>query len=161
MSAFGQKVAAPVRTYEEEMKFLSRNDATSWTIKPGFVPNMRVEGRFYVNSALEDLVFDELKQQCAAAGHGGFLPAIKQIANVAALPGIVGCSMGMPDLHSGYGEISASRGAAVPSRHRRDAPPSDEAVGGFVFIFEAIRTESSDRDAPRRLHDRRRRGLRL
>ena len=135
MSAFGQKVAAPVRTYEEEMKFLSRNDATSWTIKPGFVPNMRVthgvpsyassscivarraghgsffernappqvEGRFYVNSALEDLVFDELKQQCAAAGHGGFLPAIKQIANVAALPGIVGCSMGMPDLHSGYG----------------------------------------------------------
>ena len=42
MSAFGQKVAAPVRTYEEEMKFLSRNDATSWTIKPGFVPNMRV-----------------------------------------------------------------------------------------------------------------------
>ena len=43
MSAFGQKVAAPVRTYEEEMKFLSRNDATSWTIKPGFVPNMRVQ----------------------------------------------------------------------------------------------------------------------
>ena len=43
MSAFGQKVAAPVRTYEEEMKFLSRNDATSWTIKPGFVPNMRVK----------------------------------------------------------------------------------------------------------------------
>ena len=42
MSTFGQKVAAPVRTYEEEMKFLSRNDATSWTIKPGFVPNMRV-----------------------------------------------------------------------------------------------------------------------
>ena len=132
MSAFGQKVAAPVRTYEEEMKFLSRNDATSWTIKPGFVPNMRVRrgvpspssctspgervmGRFLTetrragrgpltsNNALEDLVFDELKQQCAAAGHGGFLPAIKQIANVAALPGIVGCSMGMPDLHSGYG----------------------------------------------------------
>ena len=43
MSAFGQKVAAPVRTYEEEMKFLSRNDATSWTIKPCFVPNMRVK----------------------------------------------------------------------------------------------------------------------
>ena len=48
-------------------------------------------------------MFDELKQQCAAAGHGGFLPAIKQIANVAALPGIVQGSMGMPDLHSGYG----------------------------------------------------------
>ena len=46
--------------------------------------------------------------------------------------------------------ISASRGAAVPSRHRRDSCPSDEVVGGFFFDFEAIRTESRDRDAPRR-----------
>lgn len=34
---------------------------------------------------------------------GGFIPAVKQIANVAALPGIVGASLGMPDIHSGYG----------------------------------------------------------
>merc|ERR550539_1856883 len=34
---------------------------------------------------------------------GGFLPAAKQIANVAALPGIVKHSVGMPDVHSGYG----------------------------------------------------------
>ena len=34
---------------------------------------------------------------------GGFLPGVKQIANVAALPGIVGYSVGLPDLHSGYG----------------------------------------------------------
>ena len=67
-----------------------------------FLREMRLR-RSRAASTLEDLVFDELKQQCAAAGHGGFLPAIKQIANVAALPGIVGCSMGMPDLHSGYG----------------------------------------------------------
>ena len=46
--------------------------------------------------------------------------------------------------------ISASRGAAVPSRHLRDSRPSDEVVGGFFFDFEAIRTASSDRDAPRR-----------
>ena len=38
----------------------------------------------------------------------------------------------------------------MPSRHRRDSRPSDEVVGGFFFDFEAIRTESSDRDAPRR-----------
>lgn len=31
------------------------------------------------------------------------MPAVEQIANVAALPGIVGRSLGMPDLHSGYG----------------------------------------------------------
>ena len=34
---------------------------------------------------------------------GGFLPAVRQIANVAALPGIVGPSIGLPDVHSGYG----------------------------------------------------------
>ena len=48
------------------------------------------------------------------------------------------------------GTISASRGAAVPSRHRRASSPGEEVVGGFFFDFEAIRTESSDRDAPRR-----------
>ena len=79
-----------------------RQESGSWAVFFSIF-EQQVEGRFYVNNALEDLVFDELKQQCAAAGHGGFLPAIKQIANVAALPGIVGCSMGMPDLHSGYG----------------------------------------------------------
>ena len=41
---------------------------------------------------------------------------------------------------------SASRGAAAPSRHRRDSFPSDEVVGGFFFEFEAIRTEASDRE---------------
>ena len=51
-----------------------------------------------------------------------------------------------------YGEVlhSASRRVEAPSRHRRDSFPSDEVVGGFFFYFEAIRTESSDRDAPRR-----------
>ena len=36
-------------------------------------------------------------------GIGGFLPAVRQLANVAALPGIIGHSIGLPDIHSGYG----------------------------------------------------------
>ena len=32
----------------------------------------------------------------------------------------------------------ASRGAAVPSRHRRDSPSSDEAVGAFFLDFERV-----------------------
>merc|ERR1719464_1403002 len=32
-----------------------------------------------------------------------FLPAVKQISNVAALPGIVKHSIAMPDVHAGYG----------------------------------------------------------
>lgn len=51
---------------------------------------MNVEGIFYVNKNLEGLMFDELKTSCTNTGIGGFLPGVKQIANVAALPGIVG-----------------------------------------------------------------------
>lgn len=34
-------------------------------------------------------MFEELRAACKPGGIGGFLPAVKQIANVAALPGIV------------------------------------------------------------------------
>ena len=36
------------------------------------------------------------------------------------------------------GAISASRGAAAPSRHRRDSCPSHNEVGGFFFKFERV-----------------------
>ncbi len=63
----------------------------------------QVPGRFFVNHSLRSLLFDEIKQHTTSKGFGGFLPAVKQLANVAALPGIVGASIGMPDIHSGYG----------------------------------------------------------
>jgi len=95
----------------------------------GFVDNMNVPGHFYVNEHLKSLLFDELEQysrqvtwhtcmflsgvlflhtyaimQGGGGGNiGGFLPAMKQIANVAALPGIVGRSIALPDVHAGYG----------------------------------------------------------
>lgn len=75
----------------------------SYEVAPGLVPKMRVPGKVYVNKALSQLVFDELKASCGPQGHGGFLPAVKQVANVAALPGIVKASLAMPDVHSGYG----------------------------------------------------------
>ena len=50
---------------------------------------MRVEGLIYADRRLmEDIGGDE---------------AIRQVANVACLPGIVGRSIGMPDIHWGYG----------------------------------------------------------
>lgn len=64
---------------------------------------MNVEGVFYVNDTLERLMLDELRNSCRPGMTGGFLPGVKQIANVAALPGIVGRSVGLPDVHSGYG----------------------------------------------------------
>lgn len=48
-------------------------------------------------------MFDELRNACRPGMVGGFLPGMKQIANVAALPGIVHRSIGLPDVHSGYG----------------------------------------------------------
>ena len=51
---------------------------------------MHVPGCFYVNDRLKQLIFDELASSYSRGGAGGFLPAVKQMANVAALPGIVG-----------------------------------------------------------------------
>ncbi len=68
---------------------------------------------FGVLSSFADLVFDELDKSGSTGGQGGFIPAVQQIANVATLPGIVGKSLGMPDLHSGYGF----------------------SIGGFFFFF--------------------------
>ena len=42
------------------------------------------------------------------------------------------------------GMISASRGAAAPSRHRRASSPGEEVVGGLFFEFEAVRTDLTE-----------------
>ena len=49
--------------------------------------------------------------------------------------------------------ISASRGAAAPSRHRCDSFPSDKVVGGFFFDFEPFRTASRARRWTHQRHD--------
>jgi hypothetical protein len=51
---------------------------------------------------------------------------------------------------AGDGAIAASRGAAAPSRHRCASSPGEQVVGGLVFDFGAVRTESRDHDAPHR-----------
>ena len=73
----------------QALKYIEQEDDTKYKLKVGFVPNMRVPGCFYVNDRLKGLVFEELQHACGRQGHGGFLPAIQQLANVAGLPGIV------------------------------------------------------------------------
>ena len=48
---------------------------------------MRVPCTFYVNQHLQTLMFEELEQFVSRGEVGGFLPAVKQLENVAALPG--------------------------------------------------------------------------
>ncbi|CAI8052508.1 RNA-splicing ligase RtcB homolog [Geodia barretti] len=91
------------RSFKEECSYLEKMSDYCYKINKGFVPNMKVEGLFYVNESLKGLMYEELRHHSASQGVGGFLPAVKQIGNVAALPGIVGKSIGLPDIHSGYG----------------------------------------------------------
>lgn len=80
----------------QEMGYIEQETPVRFRIKEGMVPGMRVPGKFYVNDRLKSLIFDELHAATQRGGQGGFLPAIKQIANVAALPGIVRVSGCIP-----------------------------------------------------------------
>ena len=84
----------------QEMGYIEQETPVRFRIKEGMVPGMRVPGKFYVNDRLKSLIFDELHAATQRGGQGGFLPAIKQIANVAALPGIVRVSSCLPAARS-------------------------------------------------------------
>ena len=70
-------------------EILKQKDVYIWEIPKEFRPGMRVNGRIY---ASEKLMKHIIKDQ-----------APDQVANVAFLPGIVGYSLAMPDIHWGYG----------------------------------------------------------
>lgn len=138
-----------VRTYDQETSFIERIDATSYRINPGFVDNMSVPGRFYVNEGIKSLLFDELQQytrQGGGGGHqGGFLPALKQLANVASLPGIVSRSIGLPDIHAGYGFAVGNVAAFDMSK-----PEAVVSPGGIGFDINCgvrlVRTNLMEKD---------------
>lgn len=133
------------RSFDEEMQFVEKTGPVQWRIKKEFVPNMNVEGVFYVNKPLESMMFDELRQACRSGGIGGFLPAMKQIANVASLPGIVYKSIGLPDVHSGYGFAIGNAAAFDVSD-----PNAIISPGGVGFDINCgvrlIRTNLSEKD---------------
>lgn len=64
-------------------------DEYRWQIPTGAVAGMRVPGVLFSSRALLD-----------AAGED---PSLRQLANVATLPGILGSALAMPDIHFGYG----------------------------------------------------------
>ncbi len=72
---------------EEIRQRLTPVDEVTWRI-PRF-GKMRVEGLFYASNRLMRLLADD--------------QSLLQVANVATLPGIVGHSLAMPDIHWGYG----------------------------------------------------------
>src|SRR5512137_684831 len=70
-------------------EILKKIDDYRWEIPAGYKPGMRVPGLLYATENMLNKIWEE--------------QAAQQAANVAFLPGIVGHSMAMPDVHWGYG----------------------------------------------------------
>jgi len=68
---------------------LNKIDDYRWEIPKSYKPGMRVPGMVYADKAMLEVIKEE--------------QSLEQVANVAFLPGIVGRSMAMPDIHWGYG----------------------------------------------------------
>ncbi|HEX4715246.1 MAG TPA: RtcB family protein, partial [Ktedonobacteraceae bacterium] len=68
---------------------LQRLDPFRWQIPASYQEGMHVPGVVYADDELIQQILDD--------------NALHQVANVATLPGIVGSSLGMPDIHWGYG----------------------------------------------------------
>ena len=62
---------------------------------------------------------------------------MKQIANVAALPGIVGRSVGLPDIHSGYGFAIGNMAAFDMSDPKAVVSPG-EPIENFYFYCNQV-----------------------
>lgn len=136
----------PRRTYDEELSYIKLVSPCRYDIAIGFVPNMRAPGTFFVNDVLAPLVKAELEKATdPSSNSAGFLPAVKQIANVASLPGIVSRSIAMPDVHSGYG-FAIGNVAAFDM----DDPHAIVSPGGVGFDINCgvrlIRTNLSESD---------------
>jgi tRNA-splicing ligase RtcB len=68
---------------------LKKVDEYRWEIPVEYKNGMRVPGRIYASESMLDKIWED--------------NAFEQVANVAFLPGIVGYSLAMPDIHLGYG----------------------------------------------------------
>jgi len=74
---------------KEWKKILQKLDEWRWVLPQEYKHGMRVPGLIYASEEMLEQMSEDM--------------AIEQVANVAFLPGIVGYSLAMPDIHWGYG----------------------------------------------------------
>ena len=72
-----------------EFSQLKQLDEYRWLVPRSLKPGMRTDALIYADRALLEQIVRDL--------------SIEQAMNVAFLPGIVGRSLAMPDIHQGYG----------------------------------------------------------
>lgn len=73
-----------------KVKGIHRIDPLRIEVPKGYKQGMHTRGVIYLDEGLEG----GLDEKC-----------VEQVANVATLPGIVGDSLAMPDIHPGYGFV--------------------------------------------------------
>jgi len=87
---------------------LEKLDNFRWKIPQSHKPGMQVPGLIYANETLLPGILND--------------KALEQVANVACLPGILGCSLAMPDIHWGYGFCIGGVAATDPENNGVIAP---------------------------------------
>jgi tRNA-splicing ligase RtcB len=115
---------------------LKKVDDYRWEIPITYKPGMRVPGLVYADERMIRMMGEE--------------QAFEQVANVATLPGIVGRSLAMPDIHWGYG-FPVGGVAAF------DAAEGVISPGGVGYDINCgvrlIRTDLTEADVRPRLDD--------
>jgi len=109
---------------------LEKIDDFRWRIPKSYKHGMRVDGLIYADEKLlKDIRHDK---------------AAEQVANVAFLPGIVGASLGMPDIHWGYG---FPIGGVAATDVEKDGVISPGGVGFDINCgVRLLRTELEEKD---------------
>jgi len=115
-------------------QILERIDENRWKLPKSYKEGMRVNGIIFADSQLMEILEKE--------------DAIEQVANVAFLPGIVGHSLAMPDIHWGYGFPVG--GVAATDYHEGVISP-----GGIGFDINCgvrlLRTDLNREDVKNRI----------
>src|ERR1700675_1421218 len=83
-----------------EFSKLKQLDEYRWLVPRSQKPGMRTDALIYADRALMEQIVRDL--------------SIEQAMNVAFLPGIVGRSLAMPDIHQGYGFPIGGVAATAP-----------------------------------------------
>jgi tRNA-splicing ligase RtcB len=116
---------------------LEKIDDYRWRIPKSYKKGMRVDGLIYAD---EKLLKDIKKDK-----------ALEQVVNVAFLPGIVGASLGMPDIHWGYG---FPIGGVAATDIEKGGVVSPGGVGFDINCgVRLVRTHLTEKDVRPRLKD--------
>lgn len=121
----------------EWTEVLEKSDNCSWMLPQSYKEGMRVPGRVFADDTLLEMISRD--------------QALEQVANVAFLPGIVGQSLAMPDIHWGYG---FPIGGVAATNVEEDGVVSPGGVGFDINCgVRLLRTDLTESDVRPRLKE--------